>query len=107
MISGNHVAVVRRGRAGPQVKLHLDRMDAADPSLISTQEETPMAAQVNFDGVSFEVSESIATAIAKEREDAKASYDMMKKKYDEMMAEASKMKEEMNANHRTNHPLCS
>lgn len=97
MISGNHVAVVRRGRAGPQVKLHLDRMDAADPSLISTQEETPMAAQVNFDGVSFEVSESIATAIAKEREDAKASYDMMKKKYDEMMAEASKMKEEMDA----------
>lgn len=97
MISGNHVAVVRRGRAGPQVKLHLDRMDAADPSLISTQEETPMAAQVNFDGVSFEVSEGIATAIAKEREDAKASYDMMKKKYDEMMSEASKMKEEMDA----------
>lgn len=97
MISGNHVAVVRRGRAGPQVKLHLDRMDAADPSLISTQEETPMAAQVNFDGVSFEVSEGIATAIAKEREDAKASYDMMKKKYDEMMSNASKMKEEMDA----------
>lgn len=97
MISGNHVAVVRRGRAGPQVKLHLDRMDAADPSLISTQEETPMAAQVNFDGVSFEVSEGIATAIAKEREDAKASYDMMKKKYDEMMSSASKMKEEMDA----------
>jgi hypothetical protein len=97
MISGNHVAVVRRGRAGPQVKLHLDRMDAASPSLISTQEETPMTAQVNFDGVSFEVSEGIATAISKEREDAKASYDMMKKKYDEMMAEASKMKEEMDA----------
>jgi hypothetical protein len=97
MISGNHVAVVRRGRAGPQVKLHLDRMDAADPSLISTHEETPMTAQVNFDGVSFEVSDSIATAISKEREDAKASYDMMKKKYDEMMSEASKMKEEMDA----------
>ena len=97
MISGNHVAVVRRGRAGPQVKLHLDRMDAADPSLISTQEGTHMTAQVNFDGVSFEVSEGIATAISKEREDAKASYDMMKKKYDEMMSEASKMKEEMDA----------
>ena len=96
-INGNHVAVVRRGRAGPQVKLHLDRLDAADPLLISTQEETPMTAQVNFDGVSFEVSEGIATAISKEREDAKASYDMMKKKYDEMMSEASKMKEEMDA----------
>lgn len=96
-ISGNHVAVVRRGRAGPSVKLHLDRMDAADPSLFSHNGEHPMTAQVNFDGVSFEVSEGIATAIAKEREDAKASYDMMKKKYDEMMSEASKMKEEMDA----------
>lgn len=96
-ISGNHVAVVRRGRAGPDVKLHLDRMDAAHPSLIPTQEEPPMTAQVNFDGVSFEVSEGIATAIAKERDDAKASYEDMKKKYDGMMAEASKMKEEMDA----------
>lgn len=96
-ISGNHVAVVRRGRAGPQVKLHLDRMDAADPSLFSNNEDHEMTAQVNFDGVSFEVSEGVASAIAKEREDGKMNYDMMKKKYDEMMAEASKMKEEMDA----------
>ena len=38
-ISGNHIAVVRRGRAGPQVKLHLDRLDAADPSLFTFTEE--------------------------------------------------------------------
>ena len=97
MIDGNHIAVVRRGRAGPQVKLHLDRLDAADPSLFFHNEDTSMTAQVNFDGVSFEVSEGVAASIAKEREDAKMSLDMMKKKYDEMMAEASKMKEEMDA----------
>lgn len=97
MIDGNHIAVVRRGRAGPQVKLHLDRLDAADPSLFFYNEDTSMTAQVNFDGVSFEVSEGVAASIAKEREDAKMSLDMMKKKYDEMMAEASKMKEEMDA----------
>jgi hypothetical protein len=96
-INGNHIAVVRRGRAGPDVKLHLDRFDAANPSLISTTEDTPMTAQVNFDGVSFEVSDAIATAIAKEREDGKAGYADMKKKYDAMMSEASKMKEEMDA----------
>ena len=96
MINGNHVAIVRRGRAGPQVKLHLDRMDGAHPSLLTT-EEYQMTAQVSFDSISFEVSEGIATAIAKEREDAKVGYDMMKKKYDEMMAEASKMKDEMDA----------
>jgi hypothetical protein len=97
MISGNHVAVVRRGRAGPQVKLHLDRMDAADPSLLSPIEEPSMTAKVNFDGAEFEVSESVALAITKEREDAKMSYEDMKKKYDAMMSEASKMKEEMDA----------
>jgi hypothetical protein len=96
-ISGNHIAVVRRGRAGPQVKLHLDRLDAADPSLITPIEEPSMTAKVNFDGAEFEVTESVALAITKEREDAKMSFEDMKKKYDGMMSEASKMKEEMDA----------
>jgi uncharacterized protein len=96
-ILGNHIAVVRRGRAGPQVKLHLDRQDAADPSLITKNEDPSMTAKVNFDGAEFEVSESVALAITKEREDAKMSYEDMKKKYDAMMSEASKMKEEMDA----------
>jgi len=96
-IFGNHIAVVRRGRAGPQVKLHLDRQDAADPSLIPNNEDPSMTAKVNFDGAEFEVSESVALAITKEREDAKMSYEDMKKKYDGMMSEASKMKEEMDA----------
>ncbi len=96
-ISGNHIAVVRRGRAGPQVKLHLDRLDAADPSLFTPIEEPSMTAKVNFDGAEFEVTESVALAITKERDDAKMSYSDMKKKYDGMIAEASKMKEEMDA----------
>jgi hypothetical protein len=96
-ILGNHIAVVRRGRAGPQVKLHLDRQDAADPSLIPNNEDPSMTAKVNFDGAEFEVSESVALAITKEREDAKMSYEDIKKKYDGMMSEASKMKEEMDA----------
>jgi uncharacterized protein len=96
-IVGNHIAVVRRGRAGPQVKLHLDRQDAADPSLIQNTEERLMTAKVVFDGAEFEVSESVALAITKEREDGRMSYEDMKKKYDGMMAEASKMKEEMDA----------
>jgi hypothetical protein len=96
-ISGNHVAIVRRGRAGPQVRLHLDRLDAADPSLISTEENQTMSAKVNFDGAEFEVSESVALAITKEREDAKMSYEDMKKKYDELQAAADSMKSEMDA----------
>ena len=96
-ILGNHIAVVRRGRAGPQVKLHLDRLDAADPSLITPIEEPSVTAKVNFDGAEFEVTESVALAITKEREDAKMSYEDMKKMYDGMMSKASEMKEEMDA----------
>jgi len=96
-INGNHIAVVRRGRAGPQVKLHLDRLDAADPYLFSPIEEPSMTAKVNFDGAEFEVSEGVALAITKERDDAQKSYEEMKKTYDEMVSKASKMKEEMDA----------
>jgi hypothetical protein len=96
-ISGNHIAVVRRGRAGPQVKLHLDRLDAADPSLFTPIEEPSMTAKVNFDGAEFEVTESVALAITKEREDAKMSYEDMKKKCDELQAAADSMKAEMDA----------
>jgi hypothetical protein len=96
-ITGNHIAVVRRGRAGPEVKLHLDRQDAADPSLIQNTEERLMTAKVVFDGAEFEVSESVALAITKEREDGRMSYEDMKKKYDELQAAADSMKSEMDA----------
>lgn len=96
-INGNHIAVVRRGRAGPQVKLHLDRLDAADPSLFTPIEDPSMTAKVNFDGAEFEVTESVALAVTKERDDAKKSYEDMKKMYDGMLAKASEMKEEMDA----------
>ena len=56
-----------------------------------------MTAKVVFDGAEFEVSESVALAITKEREDGRMSYEDMKKKYDGIMSEASKMKEEMDA----------
>ena len=94
-ISGNHVAIVRRGRAGPQVKLHLDRQDGADPSLFPIKETQIMTAKVVFDGAEFEVSESVALAITKEREDAKMSYEDMKKKYDALVKEAEDMKAKM------------
>ena len=94
-ISGNYVAIVRRGRAGPQVKLHLDRQDAADPSLFSLEENQTMSAKVVFDGAEFEVSESVALAITKEREDAKMSYEDMKMKYDQLVKEAKDMEGKM------------
>jgi hypothetical protein len=93
-IRGNHIAIVKRARGGPQVRLMLDSADAAVTDLLLSP-ETKMSASIVFDGVSFEADPALAAAIAAEREDAKASYADMKRKYDEMMSSASKMKEEM------------
>jgi hypothetical protein len=95
-IMGNHIAVVRRGRAGPQVKLHLDRQDAADPSLITQGENSQMTtAKVAFDGAEMEVSEGVALAITKERTDAKKSYQEMKDEFDALNSQLTQLKEDM------------
>ncbi len=96
-IRGNHVAIVNRARGGAQVRLMLDSADAAVNDLINYSTGVIMAANIAFDGVSFEADPALAAAISAERDDAKGSYADMKRKYDEMMSEASKMKEEMDA----------
>ena len=96
-IRGNHVAIVNRARGGAQVRLMLDSADAAVNVLIPHQRGVIMAANIAFDGVSFEADPALAAAISAERDDAKGSYADMKRKYEDAMAEASKVKEEMDA----------
>ena len=96
-IRGNHVAIVNRARGGAQVRLMLDSADAAVNVLINYSTGVIMAANIAFDGVSFEADPALAAAISAERDDAKGSYADMKRKYEDAMAEASKMKEEMDA----------
>lgn len=96
-IRGNHVAIVNRARGGAQVRLMLDSADAAVNDLITHQKGVIMAANIAFDGVSFEADPALAAAISAERDDAKGGYADMKRKYEDAMAETSKMKEEMDA----------
>lgn len=96
-IRGNHVAIVNRARGGAQVRLMLDSADAAVNDLFKHSTGVIMAANIAFDGVSFEADPALAAAISAERDDAKGSYADMKRKYEDAMAEASKMKEEMDA----------
>lgn len=96
-IRGNHVAIVNRARGGAQVRLMLDSADAAVNDLITHPKGAIMAANIVFDGVSFEADPALAAAISAERDDAKGSYAEMKRQYEDAMAEASKMKEEMDA----------
>jgi hypothetical protein len=96
-IRGNHVAIVNRARGGAQVRLMLDSADAAVNDLITHQKGVIMVANIAFDGVSFEADPALAAAISAERDDAKGGYADMKRKYEDAMAEASKMKSEMDA----------
>jgi hypothetical protein len=96
-IRGNHVAIVNRARGGAQVRLMLDSADAAVNDLFNHQKGVIMAANIAFDGVSFEADPALAAAISAERDDAKGSYADMKRKYEDAMAKASEMKEEMDA----------
>ena len=69
----NHIAVVPVGRAGPEVKLLMDRMDAADavaydpepgtPAQTSTPTASPLMASVNLDGLEIDLPVDAASAV--------------------------------------------
>jgi hypothetical protein len=65
-IRGNHVAVLEKGRAGPEVRLRMDTTDAAqvDPAPSSNGVKVT---KVKIDGYEFDVDERAASAIEKER----------------------------------------
>lgn len=69
-ITGNHVAIVARGRAGPEARISLDA--AGDALQFDSQTQTGVQPQketmkFTIHGVEFEVSTEIASAIAAER----------------------------------------
>ena len=68
----NHIAIVPRGRAGPEVRLLLDRMDAADAVAESSEHEmapqsnstaSPVMATVKLDGLEIDLPAEAAGAV--------------------------------------------
>lgn len=72
----NHIAIVPRGRAGPEVRLLLDRMDSADafssdwehvrdsgPALQPNSPASPLMATVKLDGLEIDLPAEAATAV--------------------------------------------
>lgn len=66
----NHIAIVPRGRAGPEVRLLLDRMDAADAVAIDQESAlqpcstaSPVMATVKLDGLEIDLPAEAATAV--------------------------------------------
>lgn len=68
-ITYNHVAITKAGRAGREVRLHLDS-DA-----VEVFQEDPVMVKVKINGVEFEVSEQVAQALAADnaRRDSEAA----------------------------------
>lgn len=79
-IRGNHVALVTKGRAGPQARIRLDENDAEQ--IPQTQEPKPMK-MITLDGVEVEVAPTVADLIGKERAAAAGLTDALKSKVKE------------------------
>ena len=100
----NHIAVVPIGRAGPEVKLLMDRMDAADavaydpepgtPAQTQTSVASPLMASVNLDGLEIELPVEAASAVQNHSKDLtkqiatlNSSHAELQSKFDEALKE--------------------
>lgn len=73
-ISGNHIAIVRKGRAGPEVRLHMDSAYAVDPYRDDGPSDTTQPEEEHMTAVAAlsNATEALATALsAQVRADAK------------------------------------
>jgi len=104
----NHIAVVPRGRAGPEVRLLLDRMDAADavaidpdsPLDLSSQFPTkpsPRMATVKLDGLEIELPSDAATAVQSYVRDLERRVDAAKATENELRTALDSAKSDLEA----------
>jgi hypothetical protein len=104
----NHIAVVPRGRAGSEVRLLLDRMDAADavaidpdsPLDLSSQFPTkpsPRMATVKLDGLEIELPSDAATAVQSYVRDLERRVDAAKATENELRTALDSAKSDLEA----------
>jgi hypothetical protein len=86
-IRGNHVAMVARGRAGPEVSVRLDSSDAI--MVTETEEEKPMV-KFRIDGIEYEVSEQAVQALDKQAQSNHAALKAAQSLADTAQATADK-----------------
>lgn len=98
-IRGNHVALTRKGRAGSNVKVHLDTNDAvALATEFSPTAKKPMA-KINIAGAEFEVSEAVAVAYTSAQRDDAATQqqklDSVEQQNQALVTERDQLKEQL------------
>lgn len=94
----NHIAVVPRGRAGPEVRLLLDRMDSADAVALPSEESafqsvptttgSPTMATVKLDGLELDgLSPDVAQVLSTSFKNKEGEINELKKRNDALEAE--------------------
>lgn len=110
-ITGNHVAIVDEGRAGPECRARMDaatRLDPASAWMVLSETHEPIqgesATQANevrkvkmtFDKAQVEVADDVAALIDAERKSAQKRIDELQAKADSNEARADKLAKEVN-----------
>lgn len=97
-IRGNHVALVTKGRAGPEVRVRLDSAAAImvidEAGSIEPQFEGAMT-KIRIDGLEFEMPETSAQAVSKELAKKDAEIAETRKAKDAAVAKADALEAEM------------
>lgn len=87
-IRGNHVAIVTRGRAGPEVRLQLDSEDAVQTEGENLPKPTEIMEKITIDGLDFEVAPTVKQAIEKLSKTNEAAVSAAKAEADKNAARA-------------------
>ena len=106
----NHIAIVPRGRAGPEVRLLMDRMDAADAvsfdpewirdsgsALQPCQPASPVMATVKLDGLEIDLPAEAATAVQSFARDLERQVKAAATERDELTKKLDAAQEEIDA----------
>lgn len=98
----NHIAVVPRGRAGPEVRLLLDRMDAADAvadPIDQPQPKSPTSlvmATIHLDGLEMELPAEAASAVQSHVRELGKQISALTSERDDLAARVDSLTQEFN-----------
>jgi hypothetical protein len=98
----NHIAIVPRGRAGPEVRLLMDRMDAADAvafdsALQPCTPASPVMATVKLDGLEIDLPAEAASAVQSFARDVERQLKSVTTERDQLSQKLDAQQEEIDA----------